>query len=426
MSSTELLEAFAAFEAGYEELAKLVQEHAWQLLEAELVDLTRRLHTQTSKAQGLQLRLVQDVEARGVPATAGATSLTAWLIRALRLSPGAAKSQAKLAPLLQGGKCADTGAALAAGAVNYEQAAAIARTIAALPSKASAEDARWAEGFLLEHAAHLNAADLARLAKRIDAAIDPDGTADREKAATERRAANIRDNFDGTQTLTWRDTDEHVAALKAAMVALAAPSPAADGVRDERAPEIRRADAMREIVRQAMQHGDLPRSRGERPRLTVTASVDVLRTGTGFGRTESGEDVSGPALRRIACDAEVFAVVMTRRGAPLRMGRRVRTVTPTQWVALCARDTGCVFPGCQRPASFCDAHHIVHWADGGPTDLDNLALVCGRHHDAIHHEGWDLLLGLDRRPWLRPPPWADPERLLIRNTYWDTPDPRRT
>ena len=419
MSSAELLESFAALEAAFTDTAKRITDDAWQLSEGDLVDLTRRLHTLTSKARGLQLTAVRHVEERGVPASSGATSLTAWLTAGLRLGPAAAKAQAKLSRLLHD-KCAETGAALAAGRISYDQAAAIARTIDGLPSKATAADAQWAERFLLEHAGVLNAADLARLSKRIDSAIDPDGTLDREKVATERRAANIRDNHDGTQTLTWRDTDERIAALKAAMIALAAPQPGADGTRDERVPEVRRADAMRELVRQAMGHGDLPRARGERPRLSVTIGVDALRTGAGFGRTESGEDISADAVRRIACDADLFALIMSRRGAPLRMGRRKRTVTPTQWVALCARDSGCVFPGCQRPASFCEAHHLVHWVDGGPTDLENLGLLCGRHHDLIHHEGWRVVLGLDRRPWLRPPTWIDPEQLLVRNTYWDT------
>jgi hypothetical protein len=62
----------------------------------------------------------------------------------------------------------------------------------------------------------------------------------------------------------------------------------------------------------------------------------------------------------------------------------------------------------------------VHWADGGLTDLDNLVLVCGQHHDAVHHKGWDIYLGEDRHPRLRPPAWIDPERPETQNTYWKT------
>src|SRR5262249_9755126 len=157
---------------------------------------------------------------------------------------------------------------------------------------------------------------------------------------------------------------------------LAAPVPAKDGTKDPRTPEMRRADAMREIVNQAIRHGDMPHARGERPRLVITATAETLRTGQGFGRTNTGEDLPAETVRRIGCDADLFALIMTKHGAPLKLGRRRRSVSPTQWVAICARDTGCVFPGCSRPAEYCDAHHGRHWADGGGTDLDNLFLVC--------------------------------------------------
>lgn len=417
--SADLLESLAALEVAFADLAKRVEDEAWQLSEAEVVDVTRRVHAVASKVQGSEVRMIREVEARSIPTTLGATSLRAFVSGALRLSPREANRLARLASSLHE-SCAATGTALAGGAVNFEQATRIAWMIEHLPSRATVEQRAWAETFLLEHARVLHADDLARLGKRIDAAIDPDGTLPREKLAAERRAANLRNNHDGTQTLTWRDTDEVIAELQAAMVALAAPLPGENGAKDPRTPEIRRADAMREIVAQAVRHGAMPASRGERPRLVITATAETLRTGAGFGRTNSGEELAGETVRRIGCDADLFALIMTPLGAPLKLGRRRRTVSPSQWVALCARDIGCVFPGCTRPAEYCDAHHLVHWADGGPTDLDNLALACGHHHDLIHHGAWEIYLGPDRRPWLRPPTWTDPERTPIRNTYWDT------
>lgn len=415
----DLLESVAALEAAYVDLAKRIEDEAWQLTEAEVLDVTRRVHAVGSKVAGLGVRMVREVDARSIPTTMGAVSLRAFISGALRLSPREAGRQARLAKTLHEG-CAATGTALAAGAVNFEQAATISRMISGLPSKATTEQREWAEGFLLEHARVLHADDLALLTKRIDAAIDPDGTLPREKLAAERRSANVRNNHDGTQTLTWRDTDEVMAELKAAMLALAAPMPGENSAKDTRTPEIRRADAMREIVGQSVRHGAMPGSRGERPRLVITATAETLRTGKGFGRTNSGEELCGEAVRRIACDADVFALIMTPLGAPLKLGRRRRTVSPSQWIALCARDIGCVFPGCSRPAEFCEAHHLTQWADWGFTDDDNLALVCGHHHDLIHHGAWEIFLGEDRRPWLRPPTWIEPERTPKRNTYWDT------
>jgi HNH endonuclease len=75
---------------------------------------------------------------------------------------------------------------------------------------------------------------------------------------------------------------------------------------------------------------------------------------------------------------------------PLEVGRATRVVTAAQRAALAVRDGGCVFPGCDRPLAWCDAHHLRHWLHGGPTDLANLALLCRAHHRAVHEGGWRL------------------------------------
>ncbi|HEV3498195.1 MAG TPA: HNH endonuclease signature motif containing protein, partial [Actinomycetes bacterium] len=75
---------------------------------------------------------------------------------------------------------------------------------------------------------------------------------------------------------------------------------------------------------------------------------------------------------------------------PLEVGRTSRVITPAQRSALAVRDGGCSFPGCARPLVWCEGHHLVHWLDGGPTDLANLILVCRAHHRAVHQGGWRL------------------------------------
>lgn len=107
-------------------------------------------------------------------------------------------------------------------------------------------------------------------------------------------------------------------------------------------------------------------------------------------------DWSGPigreTLLRMMCDCAVSRVVMRGRSEILDMGRKTRLVTSVQRRALAIRDRGCVFSGCNRPESWCDAHHIKHWVrDNGPTELDNLALLCRRHHVLVHEGGWTLL-----------------------------------
>lgn len=162
----------------------------------------------------------------------------------------------------------------------------------------------------------------------------------------------------------------------------------------------------------------MPRQRGERPHVHITTTAETLRTGKGLARTSSGEDLSGAALRRVACDADLFAILLNDDGVPLNVGRRERTVTPGIWIALVARDGGCVFPGCTRPPYMCDAHHRIHWLDEGETSLDNTLLLCGYHHDQVHHHGWDVVMGPDRKPRLIPPAWIDVDRKPLANTYW--------
>jgi hypothetical protein len=88
---------------------------------------------------------------------------------------------------------------------------------------------------------------------------------------------------------------------------------------------------------------------------------------------------------------------------PLDVGRTSRVVSPAQRTALAVRDGGCVFPDCDRPLAWCEAHHVWHWLHGGPTDLDNLALLCRAHHRAVHEGGWQLTRAPDGRLTATPP-----------------------
>jgi hypothetical protein len=88
---------------------------------------------------------------------------------------------------------------------------------------------------------------------------------------------------------------------------------------------------------------------------------------------------------------------------PLDLGRATRVVQPAQRTALAVRAGGCVFPDCARPLAWCEAHHLVPWLEGGPTDLPNLALLCRAHHRAVHEGGWRLVRGPDGQFTATPP-----------------------
>lgn len=186
---------------------------------------------------------------------------------------------------------------------------------------------------------------------------------------------------------------EGAAVLEAAVEALSAPAPTEDpatGVRqaDLRSSDQRRADALVEIVRSGVSSMDTRAGRGAKATLLVTMSHDDLRARTYAARTIGGLDAGTllppETIRRAACDADVVPAVLGQDGEILDLGRAVRLFTPPQTRALWLRDGGCTYPGCTTPARWTDAHHLLHWVDGGRTDLDNAALLCGRHHTVVH------------------------------------------
>ncbi|MBI5156733.1 MAG: DUF222 domain-containing protein [Acidimicrobiia bacterium] len=153
---------------------------------------------------------------------------------------------------------------------------------------------------------------------------------------------------------------------------------------DGRSSAQRRADALVELCADHLAHGDTPVSGGVRPHLTLTVRPESL-AGLAPGLLGDGVIVTSETARRVACDATVTEITGDG-GSVLDVGRARRTIPAAMRRALVARDGGCVHPGCGRPHRWCDAHHVVHWADGGPTSLANLVLLCRRHH-RMRHEG---------------------------------------
>ena len=106
------------------------------------------------------------------------------------------------------------------------------------------------------------------------------------------------------------------------------------------------------------------------------------------------------AVARVACDAQLTALLLDEHGVVVDLGRTRRLFTPQQRRLLAARDGGCRWVGCDRPPAHTDAHHLISWLDGGATDLANALLLCRHHHRAVHENGWTLQR---RRPRPRHP-----------------------
>ena len=154
---------------------------------------------------------------------------------------------------------------------------------------------------------------------------------------------------------------------------------------DDRSPAQRRADALVDLCRDHLNQSELPTQRTERPHVMVHLSIDALegRAGRPCELDDAGV-ITPRAARQLACDAKVTRIITTGESQVLDVGRATRVVGGGMRKALTARDRGCVIAGCGAPRRWCDAHHVKHWADGGPTSLDNLVLLCGRHHTLVH------------------------------------------
>ncbi|WP_137809869.1 MULTISPECIES: HNH endonuclease signature motif containing protein [unclassified Gordonia (in: high G+C Gram-positive bacteria)] len=183
------------------------------------------------------------------------------------------------------------------------------------------------------------------------------------------------------------------------------PRPEPDGAADRRGAAERRADALELLLDQAAIGAAMTTAGAPRTQLLVTIPAD----GVGPARLPWMGAVSESTTRRLSCDGGVAEIVLDNEGVPLRMGTTKRLFPHHLRQAIIVRDQCCV--KCGAPAAHTQVHHLVHWADGGPTDLDNGCLLCQRCHTQVHHHGWQVVMGPDRHPWLIPPADIDPKRL---------------
>jgi hypothetical protein len=165
---------------------------------------------------------------------------------------------------------------------------------------------------------------------------------------------------------------------------------AADVCAEAPTMEQQQADALVLVAETALHHGLDPGAPGERYQVVVHVDAAVLADAEQPGQSvlEDGLRVSAETSQRLACDASRVVMQHDAEGRLLEVGARTRTIPPALRRALHHRDRGCRFPGCSRP--FGQGHHIRHWAQGGPTTLSNLALLCRFHHRAVHEEGYQV------------------------------------
>jgi hypothetical protein len=155
----------------------------------------------------------------------------------------------------------------------------------------------------------------------------------------------------------------------------------------------RRADALGDICRFFLDHGIAERPVGRRHRPHINLMFDLDGQGDiTRSATANGAILDSVTARRLLCDSILHRVITRGRSAILDYGHATRAILPPLWNVLVVRDQRCRFPGCDRRPEWCEAHHVVPWERGGPTEPGNLALVCSRHHHVLHRPGWHARL----------------------------------
>jgi hypothetical protein len=377
---------------------------------AEIEEIAR----QRNRLDAAYMRLLQCADRTGA-ALADHGSTQAWLRTETRIAPTTAYRDVRLARDLADHLPATT-AALADGDITV----AHAQLIAGMRPTVSDQVATKVEPHLVEHARRCDPPATRQAVQHVKAMFG-----DREQRRADdqddyqARSLHATTGMHGNGLGNWQ---LHPTGHEAVMTAIHALSAPITG--DDRTPAQRRADALVSIAEIALRSGELPTDGGVRPHITAIVSTAALsdQPGSPAARYQYGATSSPDWVRRYACDADIARVVTGPAGEILDSGRATRTFTAAQRRAIIVRDQGaCIWKGCDMPAAWCEVHHPKHWADGGPTSVDNGTLLCGRHHDRVHLFGHNIIKGpgpytIDPKPgsdpnWQHkhnPPPDPDP------------------
>jgi hypothetical protein len=337
---------------------------------------------------------------------------------AARLAPRQVPSGPLLAP-----EFPVTAAAVAVGDISARHAAVITGAVTKLPFDVQDTLGDWLETHLLEHAAGVDPATLARHAHRLGQVLDQDGQYREIDYRDRVRDCSIFRHPDGSARIVIEANPELAEHVHVGIDVLAAPQPAADGTRDPRTAGQRRHDALLDLVKAAMRAGQLPTAGGVSATIVLSMDAETYATGHGTAITGHGYAVPAEVAKRWAgggagTEARIIATLLSRTRRVEAYSCIQRLFTEQQRLALTARDKGCTFPGCDRPPGWCQAHHVIEYRHGGPTSIDNGTLLCGYHHRNFEHTGWTVNI-IDGLPWWTPPTWIDAAQQPVRNTAHD-------
>jgi Domain of unknown function (DUF222)/HNH endonuclease len=359
-------------------------------LEAQITELAGHLNA----ANYRWLRLIAEFDRRHGWSDGALHSCAHWLNFKCGLNLGAARERVRVAHALEA--LPRIAAAMASGRLSYSKARALTRVAEA-----------GTEEYFLSIALHGTAHHVETLVRHYRRAHEAEELS-REARQEAGRSASYWFDLDGSLVIKAR-----LPALAGAMLIKALEAAMDEIPTTETAVEIgeevrlswqaRRADALALMAQKSLQCRARTLNTADRYQVVVHLDAQTLRDRTaGRCEIEQGTTLAVETARRLTCDASLVKMLENSDGEPLDVGRKTRVIPPAIRRAIRARDTGCRFPGCTHQR-YLDAHHIQHWADGGPTHLKNLIALCRQHHRLVHEGGVTVRMSPEGIPqFLRP------------------------
>jgi hypothetical protein len=292
------------------------------------------------------------------------------------------------------GELRHTVEAMAYGQVGFAHLTVMVRTADAIGSS-------FNETALLKKARENSPGKFHHICRHYRHAADPKRYAAEQAEQVENRRLSLSTGEDGSLLLSGVLDTVGGAALRTALEPLARKS----GAHDDRDRERRLADALVDLSMHALDSGLIPQQASQRTHLQVTTSLETLLglPGAPAAEMEFSLPICSKTVERLACDCSITRILLGSDSMVIDVGRAKRVVSGPSRKALNARDGHCTWTGCERPATWTSAHHLVHWIHGGAGDLPNLTLLCYRHHWMVHEGNWQLVRSDDGRILTIPP-----------------------
>jgi hypothetical protein len=370
-------QAMVSIEDG-ETLATQLQHHIDRIPNSELEHATIAVKAHLDAVSALLALHVRELDDRSLPDLDHNLSTTRWLELRCQMSSGEASGTLKTARALTH-MPAVTSKALS-GEIPQRSVQLLAQARDRYPDEFTLH-----EGVFADAATYLTVKDLRRAIGHWEQQVNYDQALSDVKKLDQLRSLHHNQTYEGLWATRGTFSPEGGHIIKQAVDAICDPKNLDAG--ELRSPAQRRADAMVDICAFYLNH-DTTRvtTSGERPHVSVTVDYEILS-----GKLEQlpeidGTPVTPETMRRITCDAGIIPMILGSQGEPLDVGRRTRTIPTAIRRALEQMYNGCTWAGCNAPLSWCDAHHIIHWADGGETSLPNLTILCRKHHTATHKQ----------------------------------------